>query len=260
MPDPTALADLCARRVLYAALAIAAVCIAVGLATGYAVFHRAPSVAAPAAPPPSPIPTMTVDGQVVPLTPGLKYTHEETRSGGLLTENHERRSAGSGAGLHTATEGGAVGFTGGSAPNSSLGPDDTAGATGGSSGSLKQTFVAGLNLCQLAAIACAGFAVYYATRKPPAKTAALYAGVAAAGFWFAADHPWFLVPMVLAGLGVIAWKLHLLTSATGALDALHFGIKAAGGAVAGAIHEAAANVAEAGEKPFIDASRTREGA
>lgn len=225
-----------------------------------AIHSAPPSVAAPAAPlQPS---AVTIDGHVISIPPGstFEYTSDTSKTGGVLTEDHQRRSTGTGAGLHTATEGGAVGFTGGSAPNSSLGADDTAGATGGSSGSLKQTFAGGLNLCQLAAIACAGFAVYFITRKPPNKVAAIHCAICAGGLWYAGEHPWILIVVVLVGLAVLAWKARMLGSAQGAIDALWFGAKQLGGSIASDLHGAAHGVAESNEKPFIDASKQREGA
>lgn len=188
-----------------------------------------PSVAASAAPdlPPE---SVTIDGHTAtaPAGHGIEVTIDSTRSGGGSTENHERRSTGTGAGLHTSTEGGAVGFTGGSAPNASLGVDDTGGASGGSSGSLKQTFAGGLNLCQLAAIGCAGFAVWFLTRKPPNKVAAIYSGIAAGGLWYAGEHPWVIVAAVLVGLCVLAWKASLLGTSQGLLGKVQQAFKLTG--------------------------------
>lgn len=221
--------------------------------------RSAPSVAAPAAPQPerqAPPPTVTVNGVTVPLVPGLKIAQHTSESGGVLTEKHERRSLGNGAGLHTNTEGGAVGFSGGSAPNSALGPDDTAGATGGSSGDLKQTFAAGLNLYQLAAIACGGFAVYFVTRKPPNKVASIYCGASGGALWFLGA--WALLIAFILGLCVLAWKAHLLGAAQGAIDSLVYAIR--GKATEADIHKDAADVSTGAERQMLEASKVREGA
>lgn len=160
--------------------------------------------------------TVTIDGHQITAAPGaaLEYDVTTTKTGGLISENRQRRVTGNGPGLHTATEGGAAGFES-AAPSASLGGEDPSTATGGTTG-FTQTFKGGSKSSPLLwvgiVLILAGVFVIYRGVSNPLRARLIRPGAIAAALgiaFIAASMLPTVVWWVVAGIGLLGGGVYL---------------------------------------------------